>query len=643
MPVTLSPADPELSQPAVATAARSAIAAGIRYAVNHGATVIDLPLDPGLPAAAGTAAAASAAGGSPAERSAVSYALSRNVVLVAPAGDDGARSDAADYPAAYAGVIAVGAVNPAFVTAAWSSHQSYVTLTAAGAGVVAAASSGGPVTMNSTTAASAVVSGVAALLRSRYPALSAAQIRQVLTTTAVHRHGLTAGSGSGTVNADMAMTAAATLATPPADRAGAGAQPLAPAAAGSGGPEGVGSEIVRAGEVSGALLLVLLLIIALYAAVGRRRRRPGTELALTTGWTQRQAQSRYPQATGTDTDRMVEVFTAPVPAPDTGSRPARVALPAGFDDADYGVFASAPVRPDGGPATVRPGLAVGPGPDPGRALSHGPASRAVSRRPAVSGAPPWEPASAPMSELPWTAAPGGSPAVLSGPADPAGPPGWPAAPVSPPGGPEPGALPPFSPAGQPGRAEPQRLGQWQRPDPGEPDWASAHEQARAARWGSAEDLSRVAQRGGWGTQPGPDSRPGHSPAAAAPGQPWAGYRQDQSWPDDPQDQPFEQAGPPGRTDASAPGGSSVSGPNPPVVTPSGLPVRQPRASQAAPLSPSGSLWEPVDSGGASLWERAEPVSGDSDGTESGQPIFVWNPGRSGANRGGQRPDDRWGE
>ena len=315
MPVTLSPADPALSQPAVATAARNAIAAGIRYAVNHRATVIDLPLDPGLPAA-GTSGAAAAAGGSPAERSAVSYALSRNVVLVAPAGDNGAAADAADYPAAYAGVIAVGGVSPAFVTAAWSSHQSYVTLTAAGAGVVAAASSGGSVTMNSTTAASAVVSGIAALLRSRYPALTAAQIRQVLTGTAVRRHGLTAGSGAGTVNADRAMTAAAALATPPADRAGAGAQPLAPAAAGSGAPEGLGSEIVRAGDVSGALLVLLLLIIALYAAVGRRRRRPGTELALTTGWTQRQAQSRYPQAAGADADRMVEVFTAPAPAPE---------------------------------------------------------------------------------------------------------------------------------------------------------------------------------------------------------------------------------------------------------------------------------------------------------------------------------------
>ena len=121
-----------------------------------------------------------------------------------------------------------------------------------------------------------------------------------------------------------------------------------------------------------------------------------------------------------------------------------------------------------------------------------------------------------MSELPWTAAPGGSP------------------------------------AGQHGPAESQRPGQWQHPDPyragstgpAEADWASPHDQARAARWGRAEDLSRVAQRGGWGIQPGHDSQAEQSPAGRTPRQAWAGYREDESWPDDREDQPFEQAGRP---------------------------------------------------------------------------------------------------
>ena len=98
VPVTLPADDPKLSQLGVAAAIPAAIAAGIRYAVNHGATVIDLPIDPGQPGTAGTGGAAAAAGGSAAERAAVAYALQHNVVLVAPAGDDGAGSRCAQLP-----------------------------------------------------------------------------------------------------------------------------------------------------------------------------------------------------------------------------------------------------------------------------------------------------------------------------------------------------------------------------------------------------------------------------------------------------------------------------------------------------------------------------------------------------------------
>src|SRR5262249_7130903 len=125
VPVTLPADDPALSQSAVAAAIPDAIAAGIRYAVRNGATVIDMPIDPGQPGSPGTGAAA-AVGGSAAEKSAISYALARDVVLVAPAGDNATGSDAPNYPAAYHGVIAVGAFNSAFVKPPWSSHQSYV-------------------------------------------------------------------------------------------------------------------------------------------------------------------------------------------------------------------------------------------------------------------------------------------------------------------------------------------------------------------------------------------------------------------------------------------------------------------------------------------------------------------------------------
>src|SRR5215472_5548533 len=151
IPVTLPADDPLLAQSSAAAAIPDAIAAGIRYAVKHGARVIDLPIDPGQAGSNGTGGVAAAAGGSAAERAAVGYALANNVVLVAPAGDNEAAGDAANYPAAYSGVIAAN-------------------------------NAGGHTTMNSTTAASAEVSGVVALIRSRYPGLTVAEVRQALIT-----------------------------------------------------------------------------------------------------------------------------------------------------------------------------------------------------------------------------------------------------------------------------------------------------------------------------------------------------------------------------------------------------------------------------------------------------------------------------
>src|SRR5206468_7501067 len=93
--------------------------------VDHGARIIDLPLDPGTAGLTGQGSPA-AAGGSPAEQAAVAYALRRNVVLVAPAGDDGQGPDLTDHPAAYAGVIAAGAIARNGRLAPFSNRHSYV-------------------------------------------------------------------------------------------------------------------------------------------------------------------------------------------------------------------------------------------------------------------------------------------------------------------------------------------------------------------------------------------------------------------------------------------------------------------------------------------------------------------------------------
>jgi Subtilase family len=403
--VTLPSDDFQLGQPAVAAAIPAAIAAGIKYAVDHGASVIDLPADPGQPDSAGVGGSQAAAGGSAAEQAAVTYAIDHNVVLVAPAGDDGLTTDAVNYPAAYPGVIAVGAFDSVYDKAPWTSHRSYVTMTAAGSGVMAATNSGSYQAMNSTAAASAVVAGVVALMRSRYPNLSVADVRKALITTTLYRRpsGLSDGSGYGALNAAKAYAAAATLGTPGKGQAGAGAQPRVTSspAAGGAGAQSLTSQIVRAGEISAAVLVLLLLVVTGYALVGRRRRPTMLPATMAAQWTTGHTQSRYPHAPLTDADRMLELFAAPASSPD---RPAaRVDTPAPSADALAGDF----WQGDGD-------MFAAPSPASEAAWSSGSglASRAVASRTVVSGAPPWEPAQQPEGAVPWND--GSSPQTVPG-------------------------------------------------------------------------------------------------------------------------------------------------------------------------------------------------------------------------------------
>src|SRR5262252_882088 len=205
--VTLESNDPLLANASVGGGLPDAIARGIRYAVNHHASVIDLPLDPvTVPGSPGV-------GGSSAEKAAVAYALAHHVVLVAPAGDEGAGRDPVNFPASYKGVISVGAFDSQFNKASFSSRQPYVTLTGPGAGVIAANGPTGYAQMNSTAAASAVVTGVAALIRAQFPALSPAQVTKALTEGARFGRagGQLVGSGAGTVDAAAALAAAARM------------------------------------------------------------------------------------------------------------------------------------------------------------------------------------------------------------------------------------------------------------------------------------------------------------------------------------------------------------------------------------------------------------------------------------------------
>jgi subtilase family protein len=271
--VTLESNDPLLADANIAASLPDAIARGIRYAVRHDATVIDLPLDTvTTPGAAG-------AGGNAAERAAVAYALAHGVVLIAPAGDDVDGTDPVNFPAAYRGVISVGAFNSTFTRAPFSSHQPYVTLTAAGEGVVAANGASGYAQVSSTTAASAVVAGIAALIRAQFPALTPAQVTRALTQSTVFQRpgGQRTGSGAGTVDAAGALAAAARMAeavptsgsSSPAVTPAAQA-PTPPAVHASGG---LGKTLLIDVGIAVAVFLLLAVPILGYGRYRRRRAR----------------------------------------------------------------------------------------------------------------------------------------------------------------------------------------------------------------------------------------------------------------------------------------------------------------------------------------------------------------------------------
>jgi serine protease len=451
--VTLESDDPLLAQPAVAARLPGAIARGIRYAVSHGARVIDLPLDP----------APAGGGGSAAERSAVRHALALGAVLVAPAGDDGATTDAPDYPAAYPGVIAVGAFGSALVKAPFSSRQPYVTVTAAGAGVTAATPTG-YAEVNSTSAASAVVAGVVALIRAQFPGLTPAQVTEALTgSTAYHpAGGRRDGSGYGTVDAAAALLAAARLAEAvPKAAASAHPEPAAPPAA----PAVRSSHrSARTALIADAAIVTVVFLVLLAAILGGqmlRRRRPVR--AGLGGDTARHHRKRalarrgqgvlagegpLPQAFAAPRPEPAQAFLAapavPPPGAGAGGGGGRPAPAPGFPESAFpgpggagsgvsrarmadpgsapGGAAGSPPPASGleGPGTGKaaPGQGTAPGPGAGAGLP-------TVRRPQVSGSPPWEPAPRPASEFPWAqppplAAPGSRP--LPARAEPAGPP-----------------------------------------------------------------------------------------------------------------------------------------------------------------------------------------------------------------------------
>ncbi len=267
--VTLENDDPVRNLPADRQSAAglktgNPIEQGIRYAADHGAHVINMSF--GEAATSSTRVAEI--------DTAVQYAIAHGVVLVASTGNDAQTSNEAEYPAAFPGVIAVAATDRAGLRASFSTHQWTTTVAAPGVGVVEARAGGGYLVGDGTSPAAALVSGVAALVRSRFPKLSPAQVRDVLERTAARpAAGYTEDVGWGVVQAAAALRMAATLAPEPAaPEPTAGRSHLL----GDGGPPRVGLRALDVRQLIISLALLPLGGLCLTGAVllvclGRRR------------------------------------------------------------------------------------------------------------------------------------------------------------------------------------------------------------------------------------------------------------------------------------------------------------------------------------------------------------------------------------
>ncbi|MFF8865603.1 type VII secretion-associated serine protease mycosin [Streptomyces sp. NPDC015139] len=174
LPVRVILEDGDSARTKARTTRGNALADGIRWAADHGADVINLSLGDD----------SDSAHPEPSEDEAVQYALKKGVVVVASAGNGGAKGDHVSYPAAYPGVIAATAVDRYGTRASFSTRRWYAAVSAPGVGVVIADPDHKYYEGWGTSAASAFVSGVAALVRSAHPGLKPAQVKKLLEDSA---------------------------------------------------------------------------------------------------------------------------------------------------------------------------------------------------------------------------------------------------------------------------------------------------------------------------------------------------------------------------------------------------------------------------------------------------------------------------
>jgi type VII secretion-associated serine protease mycosin len=147
------------------------LAKGIQWAISRNATVISV-------SSSGTS--------TPSLRKAVDEAIKADIVIIASSGNRPAHY-LIGYPAVLDGVLAVGAVDREGVRAPVSVSGQELDISAPGVGIVSTRKNGEYAEGTGTSPAAAIVAGAAALVRSRFPELSAEEVVHRLTYTAVDK------------------------------------------------------------------------------------------------------------------------------------------------------------------------------------------------------------------------------------------------------------------------------------------------------------------------------------------------------------------------------------------------------------------------------------------------------------------------
>jgi subtilisin len=165
----------------------SDIVRGIEWAIRQNIQVLNLSFGSSEP--------------SEALRSALAQAYRAGIVLVASAGNDG-TGNSINYPARYAGVLAVGATTEGSRIASFSSRGRQLDVVAPGEDILSTGLRGTYERLSGTSMSSPHVAGVAALIVSQYPSLTPRQVNSIIRRTSIRLRGYSSSSqGSGLVNA----------------------------------------------------------------------------------------------------------------------------------------------------------------------------------------------------------------------------------------------------------------------------------------------------------------------------------------------------------------------------------------------------------------------------------------------------------